>query len=113
MERNQIKKIAGGLATSLIFGTGFVFGMRSILNNQDEKVAKAFSGSCGQRIVNVQDYGDYGGQPYAIARMEFERLRVEFPKRFEEISNDTGTLELMKNYSPESKRLGIPVYDCK
>jgi len=107
-----VKSLVPILIFSIFAGVGGAWTLDRYLGKRDAEVMDAFSGSCGQKIVKMHDYGDYEGQPYSIARQEFERLRNEFPKRFEKISNDTGTLELMKNYSPESKRLGVPRYDC-
>ena len=108
-----VRCLATAIAVPLIAGGVIAWGINKYLTNQEQEVADAFSGNCGYRIVQLNNYGKYKAQPNTIARDQFEQLRKQFPERFEKISNDEGVSWLIKNYDTEQEEFKISKYDCE
>jgi len=94
----------------VVFALSLTFACLHLTNNSNRKedeILRAFSENCGYRTVEA----GYG-QPNAVAREQFLRLRNLYPKRFEKITNDEGVNQLMESYSTQTRELKIPKYDC-
>ncbi len=113
-EKNSlIKSVAIAVTVPLIVGGVIAWEVNKYLEKQEQEVTNAFAKNCGYRIVDLYNYGDYEGQPNAIAREQFKQLKEQFPERFAKITDDEGVSWLIDNYNTKQEEFNIPKYDCE
>ena len=95
-----------GIPLAVLLSAGIVWEARNYFLNQDRRLQEAFSGSCGTETVEVI------GDPRAFAKLQLERLRREYPGRFDTISAEDGIQKLGESYNPNKRTLEVPKYDC-
>ncbi len=96
-----------GIPLVFLLGLGFARGIGNNFAEQDRKIQEAFLGNCGTQEVEVL------GEPYIFAKQQLERLRSEYPTRFENVPSEEGREELVRNfYHKETNTFTIPNYNC-